>query len=92
MSSDAETAAGATRQGEKAESDHGGGRRCLPSVSPASPVLSAPRPREGRQIIARCRHESQSPPFGGLELVEFGDELAADVQAARRRVSVIARR
>ena len=89
MSSDAETAAGATRRGEKAESDHGGGRRCLLSVSPASPLLSAPRLREGRQIIARRRHEST---FGGLGLVEFGDELAADVQAARRRVSVIARR
>ena len=92
MSSDAETATGATRQGQKAESDQGGGRRCLLSASPASPLLSAPRLREERQIIALRRHESKSPPFGGLGLVEFGDELAADVQAARRRVSVIARR
>jgi hypothetical protein len=92
MSSDAETAAEATRPGEKAESDQGEGRRCLPSVSPASPLLSAPRLRERPQINSRRRHESKSPPFGGLGLVEFVDELAADVQAARRRVSVIARR
>lgn len=64
MSSDAETAAGATRQSQKAESDHRGGRRCLLLVSPASPLLSAPglRPlRESKQL-----RESRSPPFGGL--------------------------
>jgi hypothetical protein len=52
------------------------------------PLASA---KAGKSSLGDATNQ-KSPPFGGLGLVEFGDELAADVQAARRRVSVIVRR
>ena len=53
MSSDAERATGATRQGTKSRVKiMVGADGCLPSVSPASPLLSAPRPPRGPGITA----------------------------------------
>ena len=89
MSSDAEMAAGATRQGEKAESDHGGGRRCLQSVSPASPLLSAPPPPRGPGTTAVARIKK---PAIRRALERSAECNQSGVQAARLCVSTSARR